>query len=153
MEKQLSFEGTYQRMNFEDGKYTLIRDDRYPPGVMIKTERYREPWEAGTQQFVGNKFLHHMADRLFENQHDLERLRKLRDIAAQRWQSPSDQIVVLKFLLRGVTLILGEDPEPWVWEGQRFSSSDPAGQDFDFHPVHAPRHPAELERVLKEMGL
>lgn len=25
---------------------------------------------------------------------------------------------------------------PWVWQGRRFNSADPAGQDFDFDPTH-----------------
>lgn len=48
--------------NLADGKYTLVRDD----GYKLEALRYDEPWQAMTDDLVGNNLIHALLNRIDE---------------------------------------------------------------------------------------
>jgi len=50
-----------EKFEFYDGKYKIERDSET---YRVKCYRYDERWEVAEDQFVGNRLLHAMLDRI-----------------------------------------------------------------------------------------
>lgn len=68
---------------FEEGKYTIIQHEE-KPGVWVELYavlRNDELWPVVNHELVGNKFHHHIFDKLFADHKALEAIRQAYTIA------------------------------------------------------------------------